>query len=160
MLRVFVTLMGGPEDTAATVFLALETQTAKSAAINAVAEKSLSDDNKALLRAIIRVTKSYQAERDRLVHWVWGDSPNLDALLLANPKVLVLDPSAHRENIFVYRAGELQAAITNNTRIAGFWFDFRWILTNHLANRDGELFAKLCAEPEIQEKLRRRDEQV
>ena len=41
MLRLFVELMGGSHETAATVFLALEIQSAKSAAINAVAARKL-----------------------------------------------------------------------------------------------------------------------
>lgn len=178
MLNVFVELMGGPTDKAATVFLALETQSAKAAAINAIAEESLADEHKALLRAIIRVTKSHQAMRDKIAHWVWGDSPDLqDALLLIDPREHLdrsprLDdllaraaagqpfqmpefPKTNKDKIFVFRRADFETPIQNNARVAGYWFTFRWILTNHPANEGGRLFSELSAEPEIAETLRR-----
>jgi hypothetical protein len=182
MLNVFVELMGGPTDKAATVFLALETQSAKAAAINAIADESLADEHKALLRAIIRVTKSHQAMRDKIAHLAWGDSPNLtEALLLIDPREH-LDrspkpddliarvmagqpfqmpeiPEINKDKIFVFRRIDSETPIQNNGRIAGYWFNFRWILTNHPANRDGRLFARLSAEPEIAETLRRQAQQ-
>ena len=70
MLGMFVDMFGGPDDNAATVYLALETRSAKSAAVNAIAEKTLSSENKRLLSAIQRIIKSNGTERDKLVHWI------------------------------------------------------------------------------------------
>lgn len=152
MLRTFVELAGGQKADAAAVFLAMETSTAKSAAISALAERKLSAPNLALLRAIIKVVKSAQKERDKIAHWIWGTSAQLlDALLLADPRNLDLK----REEIYVYREADFVAMISRFERIAGWGLSFRFIMRGHVANRDGQLYDELCQEPEISEILRR-----
>jgi hypothetical protein len=152
MLRLFIDLMGGPKDRAAAVFLALEIQSAKNVAINAVASR-LPQDQQSLLRAILALIRTNQKSRDKIAHWTWGDSPQIpDALLLANPKDQI-DTGLNYDEIFIYKAKDFTDIIRSNERLAGFGLQFRFILMDHPANRGGELFAELCAEPEIQERL-------
>jgi hypothetical protein len=159
MMRAFIDLMGGEAEKAATAFLALETQSAKSAAINAVASAYLPDDQQRLLRAILAVAKTGQKTRDKIAHWVWGDSPQItDGLLLLDPRNNI-GADLNYDDIYVYKEIDFRNAIQMNERIAGFGFSFRWIMMGHIANRDGALYAQLCAEPEIQEKLNRQASQ-
>ena len=156
MLNLFVDLMGGPEDRAATVFLAQETQTAKSAAIVAVAEEYLPDEIKPLLRAIFAILKTNQKARDKIAHGVWGDTKELpDALLLCNARVLLGKERPDKARIYVYKEGDFKNLIGANERLAGYGLTFRFILSGHPANEDGKLFAQLCAVPEIRERLNR-----
>jgi hypothetical protein len=156
MLRLFVQLMGGPAETAATVFLALETQSAKQAAINAVVP-ALPQGQRQLLRALMAIAVTNQKSRDKLAHWIWGDCIELPkALLLLNTKVAVLAElgDVEHEDVFVYVERDYREIIAANERHAGFGLQFRFILADHPANRDGRLLRRLCAEPEIRERLR------
>lgn len=156
MLDMFVQLMGGPNDRAATAYLALETQSAKTQAIRAVAESVLSSENYELLAAILAIAKSCQKSRNRLAHYVWGDSPELpDALLLADPKSLLSLP-LHPDRIFVYTLRDFEEIIRANDRLCGYGGTFRHIIRDADAlNREGLLYDMLCAAPEIQERLSR-----
>ena len=161
MLHMFITMMGGPTDNAAAVYLALDSRSAKSAAINAIAEKTLSAENRRLLRAILRTIKSNGGARDKLAHWVWGDSPDIpDGLLLADPTKLArieinTNQNALAENVFVYKRQDFEQIIKTNERLAGFGQLFGFILKGHIANQDGRLFDELCQEPEIRDMLDR-----
>jgi hypothetical protein len=155
MLRLFVQLMGGPADKAATVFLALENHSAKTAAINAVS-RTLPDELQKVLNAILAIAKTQQKSRDKIAHWTWGDSPQLpDALLLLDPRTSVVEDGLNKDDIFVYREHDFLEVIRANERLAGYGMTFKFILMGHVANRDGRLFAELCAEPEIRERLDR-----
>jgi hypothetical protein len=156
MLRLFVQLMGGPAETAATVFLALEIQSAKMAAINAVAP-SLPEGQRHLLRALMAIAATNQRSRDRLAHWIWGDCIELpQALLLLNPKVAVLAETGDvdLDDVYVYVERDFREIIKANERLAGFGLQFMFILADHPVNQDGQLLRQLCAEPEIRERLR------
>jgi hypothetical protein len=155
MLRLYVTMCGGPEDKAAAIFLSLESQSPKSAAIQAVA-KFFPADQQALLRAILAISKTRQKHRDKLAHWVWGTSRELpDALLLVNPRTTIWD-QINRDDVFVYTSQDFNEIINANRRLAGHISLFRMIISGHLANRNNELYDELCAVPEIREKLDRR----
>lgn len=155
MLRLYVRLMGGASDRAAAAFLALETQSAKTAAINAVATQFLRDDYRTLLNAILGIAKSCQRNRDRLVHWIWGDSDQIiDGVLLVNPKDTICgEPTP--DQILVFKENDFLDIIEANERLAGFGLSFIWILNDHPSNRGGALYDELCAEPEIRERLHR-----
>jgi hypothetical protein len=73
MLQLFIELMGGHKDRAADVFLALEIQSAKTAAVTAVASR-LPNEQQSLLSAILAIAKTNQKSRDKIAHWIWGDS--------------------------------------------------------------------------------------
>lgn len=156
MMRLFVNLMGGSTDLAATVYLSLEIQSAKSAAINAAAAVKLSEQEKALLRAILALVKSHQKSRDKIAHWIWGTAPQLpDALLLANPKDLIEIPP-DTDRIFVYRKKDFLDCIAANERLAGYSMNLTFMLS---AYADSQMYKELCDElfaiPEIQERANR-----
>jgi len=75
-----------------------------------------------------------------------------DALLLSDPRNR---NETSPELIYVYTANDFDNIRGKFERISGFAFDFRWILTNHPANRNNELYERLCQEPEISEILNR-----
>src|SRR6266487_1148433 len=79
LLRLFIQLLGGNESLAASVYLALEGQSAKTNAIKAAAANALSGRAEELrvLEAVISIAKTNEKERNKLAHWVWGDSPTL-----------------------------------------------------------------------------------
>ena len=154
LLNLFIELMGGPKEKAATVFLSLESRSARAAAIRSVAEL-LPDDQKNLLFAILAIAKSNGKSRDKIAHHTWGNSPDIpDALLLFNPKD-GLGPHFDNSNIFVYRKEDFTKIIKANERLAGFGQLLKFTLNDHVANKDGKLCDELCKEPEIAEQLRR-----
>jgi hypothetical protein len=77
MLRLFVEVFGRHRSLAADVFLSLEGQAAKSAAINAAAASVLKDRDPELrlLRAILAIVKTNEKDRNKLAHWTWGGQP-------------------------------------------------------------------------------------
>lgn len=154
MLRLFVELFGGHGSLAAEVFLSLDGQSAKSAAINAAASSVLMQREKELsvLRAIMAIAKTNEKERNKLAHWTWGDSPNLpNAVLLVDPRTTLGE--LDKNNILVYRAQDFSGIIQANDRLCGYGLHFQFVLQGHPANRDGQLLTELSAKREIQERL-------
>lgn len=155
LLRLFIDLFGGHGSLAASVFLSLEGQSAKNAAISAAAASALADRPNELrvLLAILAIAKTNEKDRNKLAHWTWGDSPKLpDALLLVDPRSTIGEFDLSK--VFVYRATDFHRIIQANDRLCGFGLQFNFILNGHPANRDGELNAKLLAEPEIAARIR------
>ncbi|CAN7190616.1 hypothetical protein LJR230_000422 [Trinickia sp. LjRoot230] len=157
MLGLFVELFGGHNALATEVFLSLEGQAAKSAAIAAAAASVLKDRvaELSVLRAILAIVKTNEKDRNKLAHWTWGDSPNLpDALLLVDPRTTVHE--LDRCDVYVYRTQDFLAITQANDRLCGYGLRFRFILQGHVANRGGHLLAELAAEQDIQDRLARR----
>ncbi len=154
MLRMYVELAGGAQSDAAAAYLALDTTSAKSKVVSVLAKLKLSKENYSLLRALIKLTKTAQKDRDKLAHWIWGSSEQLpDAILLADPRNLDLST----DQIFVFREADFESMRVKFERIAGMGLKFRFILLNHPANRDGRLYKEICEEPEIAEILGRNE---
>lgn len=155
-LDMYVAMAGGAAADTAAVYLALEGSSAKSAAVNALAERKLSSDNLALFRAILKVSKSGQKERDKLAHWVWGTASALpNALLLCDPRNMSFEPC----DIYVYTENDFDGMRIRFENLAGYGFKFRWIFSEHPANRDGKIYDELCRESEIAEILSRQARQ-
>jgi hypothetical protein len=74
MLSLFVQLFGGHDSLATEVFLSLDGQAAKSAAISAAGASVLKDRDEEfrVLRAILAIAKSNEKDRNKLAHWTWG----------------------------------------------------------------------------------------
>jgi len=154
MLNMFTQLFGGHESLATDIYLSLENQSAKTAAINAAANNVLMEkpEELAVLRAIIAIAKSNEKSRNKLAHWTWGDSPNIaDGVLLLNPKSSIgeLDKSG----IYVYKEADFTSIIEANDRLCGYGLQFNFILNNHVANREGKLLIQLQETQEIKERL-------
>jgi hypothetical protein len=166
-LNMYVALMGGASEILVDAYLAHETQNAKLAHLNAVANSKLSQNNRRLFRAILALSRSAQKGRDKLAHWIWGYSPQLpDAFLLADPRTMARQSSPNindieetirslRSSVFVYTRQDFADIIQINDRLCGFGLRFQFIITNHLANQGDRLYDALCAEPEIRERLDR-----
>ena len=155
MLNTFVHLLGGSKNLACDVFLSLESQSAKTAAINAAANSALAGKPELnLLKALLGIANTNSKSRNKLAHWTWGGSPNIpDAVLLVDPKATLDD--INREEIFVYKRSDFESIISENDKLCGHFLSFRFILMNHPANRDGRLYDELSREPTIQERLNR-----
>src|SRR5262245_32958359 len=87
MLRLFMQLLGGNESLAASVFLSLESQSAKTSAIKAASTSSLDDRPAELevLNAILAIAKANEKDRNKLAHWTWGDSQWTDGAHYPRP---------------------------------------------------------------------------
>jgi len=154
LLRLFVDLFGGHGALAADVFLSLQNQAAKSAAIDAAATSVLRgrDNELRVLRAILALAKTNEKERNKLAHWTWGESPGIpDALLLVDPRAMIGE--LDRGDIYVYKAQDFRSVIEANDRLCGFGLQFKFILNGHVANCDGHLLKELMGNPELQKRL-------
>jgi len=154
MLNMFIQLFGGNETMSANIYLSLENQSAKNAAIRAAADIALKEkpEEHSVFKAIIAISKTNEKSRNKLAHWTWGDSHNItDGVLLIDPRSSIggLDKS----KIYVYKAQDFNAIIQANDKLCGYGLRFSFILNNHIANRDGQLLNELKAEPEIKERL-------
>ena len=154
LLNLWIALSGGNEAIAAEIFISLEGNSAKSAAIGKLV-KRLDPRYQALYAAISRIAKTQQKSRDKLAHWVWGHSPQMpDALLLADPRVLAMQQSGDK-TVYIYDSNCLREILVDNNKLSGYVFDFSRIVQNH-HNHNDELYLTLCAEPAIREILDRR----
>jgi len=156
LLRLFIQLLGGNDSLAASVYLSLEGQSAKASAIKAAAANALAArvQERQVLEAVLSIAKTNEKDRNKLAHWVWGDSPTLpDALLLLDPRVSV--EKLDRSQIYVYREQDFRSIIQANDRLCGFGLQLKFVLSGHVANRDGRLISELIREPEIAERLAR-----
>jgi hypothetical protein len=152
LLRMFIELFGGHGAMAADIYLAFDNQTSKSRALSVAASK-LTAEHQKLLRALLDLAETNKGLRDKLAHHTWGDSPNIpNGLLLVDPKATLGD-DFDRDNIYVYYEVDFKNMTKANDRLCGFGLLFKFIVTNHVANREGRLYDQLCAEPEIQERL-------
>lgn len=154
MLNLFIQLFGGNESMSANIYLSLENQSAKNAAINAAADTALKEkpEELSVFKAIMAISKTNEKSRNKLAHWTWGDSPNIaDGVLLIDPRSSIgeLDKS----EIYVYKAQDFNSIIQANDRLCGFGLRFNFILRDHVANRGGQLLNDLKSEPEIRERL-------
>lgn len=150
LLHLFIQLLGGNESLATSVYLSLEGQSAKTGAIKAAAKNALVNREQELqvLEALLSFAKTNEKERNKLAHWVWGDSPNLpDALLLLDPRMTT--ENLDRSQIYVYREQDFRSIIQANDRLCGFGLQLKFALGGHVANLDGQLIERLIREPEI-----------
>lgn len=154
LLSLYIALLGGPKNLAATAYLAIETQSAKTAVIQAVARERLAEPHQKLLTAILSLAKTAQKGRDRLVHWTWGYSDEIkDGFLLVNPKDCVDGQAPTHDKILVYKKRDFDDLVEANDRLCGYGASFRKIVIRPKVPSADELFDQLCREPEIQEKL-------
>ncbi len=75
------------------MFQALASAEARRDALLAAANERLSKDDYNLFRAVLRVVRPSRQRRNDFVHHLWGTSAELpDAMLLAEPKVVIQQP--------------------------------------------------------------------
>ena len=159
ILSAFVSMLGGPEETASTIFISLESQSAKFQAINAIAPKVLSARNQDLLSAILAVTKAHQKTRNKLVHWTAGSSfDHPGCLVLIDPRKFVQEGQT-LQHAYVYNKDELDKVAKNNGKVSMHWSHFDRMISKHPAFEPSELYDKICGDSEIRETLDRQTSQ-
>lgn len=159
MLDLYVTMLGGCNETATIAYLSLESRAAKITMINAVAKHVLDDKHIRLLNAIHKSAKSAAGTRDRIAHWLWGYSPQLpDAILLMDPRHAVLLDSGQSDVIdrlskvcIVYRGQDFTKAIQDNHELCGHIRRLRLILRQDPRNANEELYRELCLRLHIED---------
>lgn len=82
---LLVRILGADAKPALEMFLAI-TQVAQIDALKAAARSVLQGETLEFFEAVMKVISSQAKNRNKLVHWLWGYTPELeDALLIANP---------------------------------------------------------------------------
>lgn len=156
LLRLFLQLFGGNQSLASSVYLSLEGQSAKTAAIRAAAKEALSGraDELAVLDAILAIAKTNEKDRNKLAHGSWGDSSELtDALLVFDPRVDV--DQLDYKFVYVYREADFRAIVAANDQLCKLCQGLRFVLQVHETSRDGRLLRQLLAAPEVAERIAR-----
>jgi hypothetical protein len=79
-------MLNGAIRPAVAMYGALTSAQAQMAALEAAARECLSPENLDLFGAVIVLVKQAGAKRNKIVHWLWGDSPDIPhALVLFDP---------------------------------------------------------------------------
>lgn len=156
MLQMHVRLLGGEDEAATVAYLSLEGDGPKIAMLKSVAKFRLEPRYFDLFNAVLSLVKSAKKNRDKLVHWAWGYSPDLpDAYLLSDPRKNV--HSTNTDYVYVYSSNDFEDIVRTNDRLCGYGQLFGWICDGHISNKDDELYHELCAEAEIRCRLSRKD---
>lgn len=157
LMRLFVTLMGGHRELAARIYMALEIQSAKNAALGEIIKTVKDEKMQALILAVIAIAKTNQKSRDKLVHHIWGISRDIpDALLLVDPRILNTKVVPPGDDIFVWKENDFRSAIEANDRLCGYGHMLEMMVgdPSHPAIESMQLYDRLCNQPEVQERLR------
>lgn len=172
-LRLFLTLLGGPNDNGAIAYLSITNIQARNHMIDRIAAERLSNERYSLLKAIQKLASSKIKERDKLAHWLWGYSDAVpDGLLLANPRVTVplmyvdVDQTSKQgftafhdkrntlsNHILVYKNHDFINIVNDAEQLCSYLHRLDFILRDHPANRQNALYDALCAEPDIAKSL-------
>jgi hypothetical protein len=152
-LSIYVQLAGGSKTDAVTVFLAIESEAARNAALTALAKAKLPEEWLELMRIVSKISRQTAKERHKLAHWIWGESARIpDALLLQNPRFLGDD---QEENILVYTErdfSDIMTRIQRTRHIVGELLTLlAWSREHPALERH---YAELCALPEIRRMMR------
>jgi hypothetical protein len=101
---LFILLLKANETKGAELYHALGSSKAKRDAIKALALSSLTVDSLRIVEALLRVVKGQQAIRDRIAHWVWFLSDELDdGMIFVDPKLVWQKIGRVRESIKSFR---------------------------------------------------------
>jgi len=149
-LNFYMEILGRNNEHAKAAFLALDSESAKRQSILAVAERALSGDLLKVFRAVQNLSKTVQKTRNRVCHWTWGYSHQIeDGFLLVDPKATAPEGDLRTQLIYVYKRQDFVKAIAESERLAGYYQTFRFIVMGHVANRDGKLEKQLLNTPEL-----------
>jgi hypothetical protein len=83
---VLVRMLEGGVRSGAAMYRAVQSFRAQMAILEAVARITIEPEHVAAFEAVLALVRSVAKKRDKLVHWIWAYSPDVeDALLLINP---------------------------------------------------------------------------
>lgn len=151
-LNFYMEVLGRNNEHAKAAFLALDSESAKNQSIRAVAERALSGDLLKVFGAVQKLSKRIQKTRNRICHWTWGFSPQIeDGFLLVDPKATAPEGDLRTDLIYVYKKTDFLTAIQESERLAGYYQTFRFIVMDHVANREGRLEKELIENKELSE---------
>ena len=154
-LEFYMEILGRNNENAKVAFLALDGESAKNQSISAVADLASSGDMLKVFRAIQRLGKTVQKTRNRVCHWTWGFSPQIeDGFLLVDPKAMAPEGDLRSHLIYVYKKQDFIDAVKASERLAGYFQSLKFIVMGHVANRDGSLERDLVNTEEIKNLIR------
>jgi hypothetical protein len=150
------------------MFLAMQNSRTQIDVLTAAAETVLSDDDKQLFYALMKVRKTYENARNDLVHGIFGGS------LLVKEGILWTAQKDHTrhtatvwgtdftqmqtkysDEVFIYEAEDLETVAHNLEWLHQFIGFFRGYIGSDDAAWRAERYRQLCAEPRIREALSR-----
>ena len=173
MALVLSAIMKAQSEPAIAVFLSIRNSRAQRHAINAAAEVGLKGENLEVYRAISNVYKGLEAQRNDLVHGIFGFSEDIpDHVLWIDPKThtnvfaqriaKLLTPDeisadALKKDIYVYRLADLTGLRDQIQELcmAALMFSTHLRRRPYGAVRPDQQFQQLCALPQIQQELSR-----
>lgn len=98
LIGLFVQMLGANPRPAASMYMALASEAARTAALKALADLVLDEKERSILEAILDAYKTAAKHRNKIAHWIWGYSTELpDAVLLRDPTASVVEQVAYRE---------------------------------------------------------------
>lgn len=184
IVSVFINLLGANASAFASVAATIRSQQWQQIAIKAAASDVFKDDEEMrdLISSVLEICEDAGSARNRLVHWVWGNSPELpDAILLANPVAIAAHearqksanaemftnatPSIHSEidrgEIYAYTLDDLEEAVRRQDRARQLLIRLKMLLS--LGAQSDPMFAQTVAlgrghlldEPEIRRAMGR-----
>jgi hypothetical protein len=118
MQNFYVELAGGPDSDLTALYMALDTKGPKSDVAKTLAERKLTPELLLIYRALLKLTKTREKDRNKLAHWTWGfcrEMPNV--LLLTDPKIL----RPTRDDIFVYTEEDFNRSVESFVELARHW---------------------------------------
>jgi hypothetical protein len=184
-LEVFIagalaTMLGTKAAPAVAIYSMLQSTKTQQDALIAAAETELSNAHLELLEALLMIFGSLAKQRNKIVHWVWGISPDHpDGVLLAEPDVMIQsnlnlekhlraltewsrDPDRRQreppgldrlqiEKIWVYNASDFTELAQAIDRLSGHFLSVRHVLWR--TAESAQRFETLCNKPDVAEAL-------
>jgi hypothetical protein len=151
LLRVFVHMMGGAESMTASVYVSLGSQSAKSAAINAVADKALIGQESAqkILRKLLKKGRINQRFRDKLAHWIWGfDHTQPNALVLIDPRIG--RGALHKKDMARFTSAEFDSYLACNEKLFNDCQRFIYAIAAPGSSKSERYLQMLLSDPDFQ----------
>ena len=151
MLRAYVKLAGGSKSKAARLFVKLDTNRAKSQALLGLSEE-FSDEGQRLFAKLLKWIKSNQKQRDKIAHWVWGYSPDIEnGLLLHDPRQFALDDEfdVDIDQTYIYYENDFTELIHSNYKLALFGTFVTDISENPTSGQHKPKYALIMSQPEF-----------
>jgi hypothetical protein len=107
-MKIFAHLSGGNPAISTSIFLSLDGERAKRAALDTVAKAALSREDYDLLSAILTISDNAQKQRNKIAHWCLGVSSEAkDAIILTHPQNMT--EGQNGAQYIAYKARDLNA---------------------------------------------------
>jgi hypothetical protein len=174
---ILVAMLGARAELVAPLYRAIQSDRSRDEIVDEVAKQELSGIDLRLFRALLKLSKSPNKQRNAVAHGIWGITDDIDdAVVMLNPldwleigadseaalANLALAPTKKiPEHLMVYRANDFDSLNAEIKRIASYWYTFRTLITlqrligSRAPEHISQLREKLCNEPPIRAELDR-----